>query len=85
MSEPLPPVPSSTAPSEPLITVGTITAFAVAALALLVAFGVDLGDDRQAAILGIVAVLAPVATAVAGRSKVFSPYTVYRMMRDRQS
>lgn len=78
--ETLPAVPSSDAPTEPLLSVGTITAAAVAVLAALVAFGVDLDDDRQAAILGIVAVLAPILTAAAGRSHVFAPKTVAKMV-----
>lgn len=81
MSEPLPPVPGPNAPAEPLITVGSLVAAAVAVLALLVAFGVDLDDDRQAAILGVVAVVAPFVVAVAGRAKVWSPDAVRKLMQ----
>ncbi len=52
--------------NEPNLTVGAVTAAAAAVLALVVAFGVPLGAEQQAAILGVVAVLAPlVATAIA--------------------
>jgi hypothetical protein len=53
---------------EPNVTVGAVTAAVTAVLTLVVAFGVPLGAEQQAAILGVVAVLAPlVATAVARR------------------
>jgi len=76
----LPPVPETDAPTEPLISVGTLTAFAVAVVAALVAFGIDLDDDKQAAILGVVGVVAPLIVMAVGRSKVFSPDTVRRMV-----
>lgn len=80
MTVPLPDKPEPYAAEEPLITVGTLTTAAIAVLALIVAFGIDLDDDRQSAILGVVAVVAPLAVAVVGRFKVFSPYTVRRML-----
>lgn len=52
---------------EPVLTVGGIGAAAAAILALLVAFGVPLTDDQQTAILGVVAVAAPVIVAVIAR------------------
>lgn len=52
---------------EPVLTVGGIGAAAAAVLALLVAFGVPLTDDQQTAILGVVAVIAPVVVAVIAR------------------
>lgn len=55
---------------EPLITTGTITAAVVALIALLVAFGLDLTDDQVSAILGVIAVAAPIVVALAARSKV---------------
>ena len=75
-----PPVPEPNAPSEPLITVGTITAAGTAVLALLVVFGVDIDKDKQVAILGVVTVLAPLVVMAIGRGRVFSPATVRRMM-----
>lgn len=71
-----PPVPPPGAPREPLLTVGLITAAAVAILALAAAFGLSLDDDAQAAILGLVAVLAPVIVAVVARARTWSPATV---------
>jgi uncharacterized membrane protein len=56
--------------TEPLITVASLVAIATAAIALLVAFGVDLDENQQKAILGFVAVLAPLAVAGIARRKV---------------
>ncbi len=64
-------------PSQPLLKVGAITAAAAAVIALLVAFHVVHFDDGQTkAILGLVAILAPVVVALVGRLHVFSPATV---------
>jgi hypothetical protein len=76
------PLPTSEA-SEPLVTVGGITAAATAVIGLLVAFGLPVTDDQQAAILGVVAVLAPLAVALIGRSRVFAPATVRRLLARR--
>lgn len=81
MTKPLPSTPNlSTAPSEPLLTVGTIGTVVASALVLLVAFGAPLTEEQRAAVLALVAALAPVITAWIGRSKVFSPHTVARML-----
>lgn len=56
--------------TEPALTVGAITAAVSAILALLVAFGLDLSDDQTAAILGVVAVLAPLVATAITRGKV---------------
>jgi len=61
---------------EPLITTAGITAGVTAAIALLVAFGVDLTTEQQTAILGAVAVLAPLAVGTLARSKVAPWLTV---------
>jgi hypothetical protein len=55
---------------EPLVTAATITALVTALIGLLVAFGVDLTDDQQTAVLGVVAVVAPLVVALFTRSKV---------------
>ncbi len=56
---------------EPLRLIAAITAAVTAILAALVAFGLDIDSDQQAAILGIVtAVIAPAAVAVLTRPKV---------------
>lgn len=56
--------------NEPLWTVSGITAAATAVIALLVSFGLDLSADQQTAILGVIAVLAPVIVALVTRGKV---------------
>lgn len=56
--------------SEPAITAGSITALVTAVIALLVAFGVPLTDLEREAILGLVAVLAPLAVALLVRPHV---------------
>lgn len=76
----VPPVPEPGAPTEPLITVGTITALVTTGLALLVAFGIPVSDDRQAAILGVIGVVAPLVVMAIGRARVFAPATVRRMI-----
>lgn len=55
---------------EPAAVIGVITGLAVAIVGLLVAFGVDLTDDQQKAILGVVAAVAPIVAAVLIRRKV---------------
>lgn len=56
--------------TEPSVIAGTATAVVTAALALLVSFGLGLTDDQQKAILGFVAVVAPLVGAFIVRSKV---------------
>ena len=56
--------------TEPALTAGTITSAVTAVLSLLVAFGLGLTDDQQTAILGVVAVLAPLVVAIVTRPKV---------------
>ncbi len=55
---------------EPLAATATAVALAGALLTLAVAFGVDLTPDQQAAVLGVVAVIAPIMVAVIVRAKV---------------
>lgn len=83
MSDPtLPAIPPPDAPREPLLTVATITAAATAVLALLVAFGIHLEPERVAAILGVVAVLAPLVVAAVARGKVWSPASVAKVVAE---
>lgn len=63
MNQPLP-------AREPLITVATVTAAVTAILALLTAFGIPLSEQQQTAILGVVAVAAPLAVGLLARSQV---------------
>lgn len=55
---------------EPLITTATITGLVAAVIALVVAFGVDLSDEKQTAILGVVSVIAPLIVAAFVRGQV---------------
>lgn len=80
MSDPVT-LPGPNPPKEPLLTVGTITMLATAVVALVVSFGVHLDDDTQAAILGVVAVVAPIVVAWVGRSRVYSPASVRAVIR----
>lgn len=81
-----PTIPAEPDPTsrEPLWTVGGITAAATAVIGLFVAFGLPVTDDQQAAILGVVAVLAPLAVSLLGRGSVYAPATVARLLRARR-
>lgn len=67
--------------TEPLWSVSSLTAAATALIALVVSFGLPITADQQTAILGVVAVVAPIVVAVAGRRKVYAPATVARLLR----
>jgi len=56
--------------TEPLVTVASITAAVTAFLALLAAFGLPLSDTQQTAVLGVVAVTAPLVVALLTRPRV---------------
>lgn len=56
--------------NEPAVTVASLTAVVTALLALLTAFGLNLSQDQTAAILGVVAVLAPLVSGFITRGKV---------------
>lgn len=58
---------------EPLVSRASIVSGVTAVLALLVSFGVDLNADQQTAIMGVVAVVAPLVVAAVTRHRV-SPY-----------
>lgn len=72
----LPEVPAPGAAKEPLLNVGVTIALCTAILGALTAFGLDISDDRQSAVLAIVGILAPIVVALIGRTKVWSPATV---------
>lgn len=55
---------------EPAAILGTITAGVAAVITLAVAFGLDLTDEQTAAILGVVAVVAPLVAAFLTRPRV---------------
>ena len=62
--------PADPMSSEPLVTVATITAGVAAIIALLVSFGVPVTPEQQTAILGVVAVVAPIVVALVARGRV---------------
>lgn len=82
-NQPAAQVPASES-TEPLWTVGSITAGVTAILALLVAFGLELSTEQKTAILGVVAVAAPLIVTMVGRGKVYAPATVARLLAGRR-
>ena len=62
--------PSDPMSSEPLVTVASITAGVAAIVALLVSFGIPVTPEQQKAILGVVAVGAPIVVALVARGSV---------------
>ena len=74
------PVPTGAMAKEPAGIVGTITSGVTAVLALLVAYGFDISQEQQVAILGVVSVIAPVIAAIVTRHNVYAPDTVQRAM-----
>lgn len=56
--------------SEPAITVGSIGAVVAALITCAVAFGLPITDEQQTAVLGAVAVLAPIVVGVITRGHV---------------
>lgn len=64
--------------TEPSVIVGSLTAAATAVIALVVAFGADLTQDQQSALLGVVAVAAPIIASIVIRGKVWSPESAQR-------
>ena len=62
--------------SEPAVVIGTVTTAVAAILAVLVAFGIDLSQGQQVAILGVIAGVGPLVVAFLTRSKVAPIATV---------
>lgn len=56
--------------TEPAITIASITALIAAVITLGTAFGLNLSEDQQAAILGLVAVAGPIVAGVLTRRQV---------------
>ena len=67
------PVPTGPIQSEPLLTVGSLTALVAAGLIFMKTLGVPITDDQQEAVRNLVAVLAPLILAGIARQLVFSP------------
>ena len=68
--------------TEPAQIIGWLTGAATAIIALLVAFGLNLDQTQQAAILGVVAVLAPIIAGLIIRTRVFSPATTESIAKE---
>lgn len=60
----------------PAVILGAITTLVVAVLAALVAFGMDISDAKQSAILAILAAVAPIVLGIVTRGKVYAPANV---------
>jgi ABC-type spermidine/putrescine transport system permease subunit I len=56
--------------NEPLLTVASITALVAALIAVGTAFGLSLTPDQQTAVLGLVAVVAPIVVGLVARRRV---------------
>lgn len=53
--------------TEPAITIGSISAAVAAIIAVAVAFGIPISEDQQIALLGVVAAVGPIVTAIITR------------------
>ncbi len=76
-----PPPPGPSAPHEPVLSTATIVTVVTAVLALLTALGLPIDDDLQAAILGAIAVIAPVVLGLIARNLAWSPFTAGATVR----
>ena len=56
--------------NEPVLTVATFTSIVTAAVALLAAFGLPLTNEQRQAVIGFVAVVAPLVLAIIARKHV---------------
>jgi hypothetical protein len=72
----VPATPPAGDEKEPLLSRGAIVAMVAAALAVATAFGLRITEDQKAAIIGLVAVAAPIFLAVWARRKAWAPATV---------
>ncbi len=76
-----PPVPGPTAPSEPVLSAASLVTIATAILSMVTAFVIPVPDDKQAAILGAIAVLAPVILGLIARARAWAPQTVRQTVK----
>lgn len=65
--------------TEPSVLIGGITSLATALIGVGVAFGFDIDQQQQTAILGLTAVIAPALASIIIRFQVFSPRTTDRL------
>lgn len=65
--------PKGSMTKEPLITVASLTALVAAGITLGVEFGLNLTDSQVTAIMGFIAITAPLLVGFVARGKVYSP------------
>jgi len=65
---------------EPALVIGLITAAVASVLVLLAAFGVQLTPEQQVAVIGVIAGVGPLITAIISRTKVTSTATVVQVV-----
>ncbi|WP_058234984.1 hypothetical protein [Devriesea agamarum] len=53
--------------TEPVLSTATITSAAAAIIALLIAFGIPITEDQKVALIGVIAVIAPLIVAITRR------------------
>lgn len=56
--------------NEPVLSAGVVTGIVSALIVLLTTFGVDITQEQQAAIMGVLVLIVPIAIAFWPRSKV---------------
>lgn len=61
---------------EPAVIIGAIASVVTSLVALAVAFGLDLTQDQQTAIVGVVVTVTPLIVGIITRQYVFAPATV---------
>ncbi len=76
-----PPVPPVGAPTEPVFSAASIVTVVTAILAALVSFGLPVNANQQAALLGAIAVVAPVILGLIARNTAWAPATVRRTVQ----
>jgi hypothetical protein len=76
-----PPPPGPSAPSEPVLSAASVVTVVTAILALLAAFGMPLTGAQESAVLGAIAVVAPIVLGLLARSKAWSPFTAGATVR----
>ncbi len=70
---------------EPAAVVGLIVGIVSAVLVFLKSFGVDISQDQQEAIRGLVAVIAPIVAGFVIRQFVFSPNSASNIAQNKRS
>lgn len=76
-----PPAPGPQAPHEPILSTASIVTVVTTILALLAAFGLPLTGPQEAAVLGALAVIAPIVLGIIARNQAWSPFTAGATVR----